>query len=110
MKLQEAVTASRKQYATEQRGDSVQSMITFNHELLLYFQQRHSRTNGQTSKEKQPTPKHAMYIQNTCDNFSDDDDDIEDSASVARDSMFGSSVASTSNKAALLTSFNKCPA
>ena len=46
-----------------------------------------------------------MCIQNTCDNFSDDDDDIEDSARVARDSMFGSSMASTSNKAALLTSY-----
>ena len=99
MKLQEAVTASRKQYATEQRGDSVQSMITFNHELLLCFQQRRRNGKGQTNKEKKPTPKHAMCLQNTFDDFSDDDDDIEDSASVARDSLFGS--VTSSNRAAV---------
>ena len=55
---------------------------------------------GQPSKEKQPTPKHAMCLQNTFDDFSDDDeDDIEDSASVARDSLFGS--VTSSNRAAV---------
>ena len=100
MILQEAVTTSRKKYATQQPGDSVQSMITFNHELLLCFQQRRRNGKGQTNKEKKPTPKHAMCLQNTFDDFSDeDDDDIEDSASVARDSLFGS--ITSSNRAAV---------
>jgi hypothetical protein len=80
--LQDAVTKDRHKHASVYHdNDSVRSnTLTFNRELLQLYQRRREQESQDAQgipKANKPTPKHAMSLNNTFDDFSDSEDEQE---------------------------------